>query len=88
MLHGWGWNGGMGIGIAHGIIPLLIVTVLILGGFWVIRTIYRDRTGSDNLETYPGTTRDNEKAPEILRQRYARGEITREQFFSMKEDIG
>ncbi len=88
MMHGWSWNGGMGLGIAHGIIPLLIVTLVILGGFWLIRTIYRDRSNSDDLETYPRISHDNENAPEILRQRYARGEITREQFFSMKEDIG
>ena len=84
MMHGWGWNGGMGIGLGGGFVPLLIVAGLILGGIWVIRTIYRDRNDGDGH----GELRDDENAREILRRRYARGEITRDDFLSMTEDLG
>lgn len=84
MMHGWGWNAGMGMGLGGGIIPLVLVSVLILGGFWVVRTIYRDR----NDESEPGGYHEAGDAREILRQRYARGEITRDDFVSMKEDLG
>lgn len=84
MMHGWGWNSGMGTGFAGGIVPLLIVAVLILAGFWVIRTIYRDRNDGDASEVRS----DAGNAREILRERYARGEITRDDFLSMTEDLG
>lgn len=85
MMHGWGWSGGMGIGPGGGIVPLLIVTVLILGGFWVIRTIYRDRNDRNDLQEHRD---DDGDARQILRQRYARGEVDREEFLAMKEDLG
>lgn len=84
MMHGWGWNSGLGMGLGGGLVPLLIVGVLILGGIWVVRTIYRDRDD----ESRPGESHDADDAREILRRRYARGEVSREEFHSMKEDLG
>lgn len=83
MMHGWRWSGWMGIGIGGGTTPLLIVTALIIGGYWVIRAIYRDRDDDDGHGDIP----DNDDAQEILRQRYARGEVSRDDYLSMKEDL-
>jgi putative membrane protein len=71
---GWGW---IGLGMIH---VLLFWILVILG----IAALVRALSG--------GSPRgDGERPPqamEILKARYAKGEITREQFEQMKRDIG
>ncbi len=67
--------GGIGMGLG------ILVWLALLGGIaalvvWAVRQ-YSPRTGAG-----PG-----EDALEILRRRYAQGEITREQFEQMKRDL-
>jgi putative membrane protein len=67
--------GGVGMGLG------LLVWVALLGGIaaimvWATRQ-YATRAGSGR----------SEDALEILRRRYAQGEITREQFEQMKKDL-
>jgi putative membrane protein len=69
---GWGW--GMGFG---GVFMILFWGLIILGivalGRWLSSSI-----GSD----------DSSKRPlAILQERYARGEITREQYERMRQDL-
>jgi len=58
---------------------------LILLAVWLVRVIF---SGGQNhrsqMKAPPG---DGLDAGEILAQRYARGEITREQYETMKQDI-
>ncbi len=73
-----GW--GMGFGIFWVFFMLLFWVILILGAVWLVRAIFgngRPRQGSSGPQN----------AREILDQRYSRGEITREQYEIMKEDI-
>lgn len=73
---GYGW--GMGFGW---IIMLLFWIFVIAGGVLLVRWIaaYGERKG-------PGT-RQSETTLDILKKRYARGEITREEYERMKKDI-
>jgi putative membrane protein len=53
--------------------------LLIAGGVWLARAIFNSG-GSQHLPSPP-------TAREILDQRYARGELTREQYELMKQDL-
>jgi putative membrane protein len=74
---GWGW-GGWGFGLLHmlGFWILLIVAVMLivrwLGGM----------SGRPDIGHAP-----HETALEVLKKRYARGEINKEEFESKKRDL-
>ena len=77
------WNGfeGMGWGwIGFGVVHMLLFWVLVILGIVAL------------MRALSGGTRDGGERPahamEILKARYAKGEITREQFEQMKRDIG
>jgi putative membrane protein len=69
---GWGW---IGLGAIH---MVLFWALVILGIIALVRLL-----GGGVREEGP-----RENAAEILKARYAKGEITREQFEQMKRDIG
>jgi putative membrane protein len=72
---------GMGFGFVAMSFMLLFWILLILAAVWVAKALF------GNLPSHP--RRDTSQTPEeILDQRYARGEITREQYELMKQDIG
>ncbi len=81
---GFGW-GGMVFG---GLLTLLFWGVIIVLAVLVIRALARSgssRTTTTPPAVSPGETRD--QALEILRERYARGEITKDEFNSMRQDL-
>ncbi|BAI80386.1 conserved hypothetical protein [Deferribacter desulfuricans SSM1] len=78
-MHGYGGFGGFGfMGIFSMVIWLVILIVIIYFLFMFIRDF-----GSKNGIT---KTRKNH-AHNILKERYARGEITKEEYLSMKKDL-
>ncbi len=72
---GMGW-GGMWFG---GIFWLLILGLII----WIAVTLVNNSRRRDDTHYLPPKT----DALEILKQRYARGEISREEFERMKRDL-
>jgi putative membrane protein len=72
---GWGW--GWGMGIIHG---LLWWAILILGIIVLVRLLGRD---SGRAATAPPA----ETALDILKKRYARGEIGKQEFEEKKRDL-
>lgn len=75
MWHDMGW-GGMWIGW---IFWLIIIAVIV----WAIITITRNRQKSGQ----PQGPSQTESPLDILKKRYARGEINKEEFEQMKKDI-
>ncbi len=72
MMNGMEW-GGMWFG--------WIIWLVIIGGIvWVVATIVNNRKQQNYFPR-------EEDALEILKKRYARSEITREQFEQMKRDL-
>jgi putative membrane protein len=69
---GWGW--GMGIGC---IATFLLWILIILGIVFLVRAILRSERKGTAEET----------ALDILKKRYARGEIGREEFEEKRKDI-
>ncbi len=73
----WGWMPGMGWWM---IINMVIAVIFIAGLIWLVVWGVR-RTASKRPET-------GSMSPlEIAKQRYARGEITREQYEQLKKDL-
>lgn len=75
---GWGWGGlGMGIG---GVFMLLFWGLVLVAGIVLVRWLW-NRGGPVSR----GEARDS--ALEILRRRYAGGEIDRQEFEAKKRDL-
>ena len=77
---GYFWWGGMWI------FPIIMITVMII----VLYVFFR-RGGSrppwQDHESYLGRTNNPETALDILKKRYAKGEIASEEFEKIKKDI-
>ena len=77
---GWGGYGGYGMGVFGGLFMLLFWGLIIVGLVLLVRWLW-DRT-------QPGTMAGVGDAPlDILKRRYARGEIGKEEFDRMKQDL-
>ena len=72
---------GMGYGLLGMVFMLLFWVLLILVAVWVTKALF------GNVQHH-GRKNSSQTPREILDQRYARGEITREQYEIMKQDIG
>ena len=74
---------GMGLGGIGLLFMLLFWGGLIFGGVWLVKTIFASsQQNPSGIEAQQHPT-----ALDILDQRYARGEITREQYEIMKKDV-
>lgn len=77
MMNGGSWGGNMGSYSPWGWLFMLVVMVLIvLVVVWLVRSFANNKTGSSK-----------EDALDIVKQRYAKGEITKKQFDDMKQDL-
>jgi putative membrane protein len=76
--HDWGMMGGWGGGAFNMIIWPLVLVALIIGVIWFVRS-----------PSYGGGGRLSRRSSglDILEERYARGEINREEFLQKKQEI-
>jgi putative membrane protein len=90
--YGYGWGGMMGGWMGF---PMLImfpigIIILIIIGYVIYRGVWWGggcSGGHYGHYAHYGSEEEKETAMEILRRRYARGEITKEQFEQMRKDI-
>jgi putative membrane protein len=80
MIHGFGFGGFGWIGM---IIGLVITIGVIIGVIWLM--VYFARRGFPDTQGQSMTTSTSPR--EILQARYARGEITRDQYLQMLDDL-
>jgi putative membrane protein len=85
--YGWGmmgpWMmGWFGFPFIGGIVMLLSLVLIIGGVVWLVQSLARG-SGQPWIGTPAG-----ESPLDILRRRYAKGEITGEQFEQMRRDLG
>ena len=74
---------GMGFGLIGLLLMLLLGGALILGGVWLVKTVL-----VSSQPNQPGNMASKPASPrEILDQRYARGEISREEYEQIKADL-
>jgi len=75
MMDGIGW-GGMWFG-------WIFWLVIIVGTIWAVVTFVNNSRRRDQSDNFP----QQESAFDILKKRYAKGEITKEEFEQMKLDL-
>ncbi|MFG1346473.1 SHOCT domain-containing protein [Ancylobacter sp. VNQ12] len=77
------WNGMMGWGwtLFHGVFTLLLLIVGILAAVALVRFISGGRD-------HPPSPDRRSRALDFLEERYAKGEIDREEYLQKKGDIG
>lgn len=82
---GWQFGGMMGGGW---FVWLLLLVLLVVLGVWAARAFSNGagRTGGPTRGELPAA--DRQTPHEILQERYARGEITREEYEEMRGDLG
>jgi putative membrane protein len=92
---GYGWGGMMGgfggfgmlFMIPIGLVILVIIGYVIYRGIWWGRGCCGSHYGYYGHHGHYESEAEQENAMEILRRRYASGEISKEQFEQMKKDI-
>lgn len=73
-----------GFGMGFGGLWMILVWLLIIGGgVWLLAALF-PRHQANKLES---EKQSDESALAILRQRYARGEITRKEFETIRRDL-
>ena len=70
---------GMGLG---GLAMVLFWVILIVGAVWLARGLF-----PTSQQPPASSSRPESSADEILKQRYARGEITKDQYEQMRRDL-
>ncbi len=73
---------GIGMGLGGGLMMVLFWGALIVGAVWLARGLF-----PNGQQPQASATRPEASAEDILKQRYARGEITQEQFEQMRRDL-
>jgi putative membrane protein len=73
---------GFGFGYGGWLVMILFWGLLIVGAVWLIRSLF----SGGNYSSFRRSDRE-ESAKEILDRRYASGEISREDYETMKQDL-
>jgi putative membrane protein len=76
----WPYGYGMGWGWMAGGIVMIVFWALVIAGIVILVRVAANRGVSDK-------GRSGETPLEILRRRYAAGDLTKEQFETMKKDV-
>ncbi len=77
---------GFGFG-GFGLLFMLLFIILIIGlAVWLVSLLFprQSNSGSNSLRSY---TSDSESPLDIIKKRYARGEITKEEYEEMRGEI-
>lgn len=73
---------GLGMGLGGGLVMVLFWGALIVGAVWLARSLF-----PNSQQPPASSTRLEASAEDILKQRYARGEISKEQYDQMHRDL-
>ncbi len=81
---------GAGMMLFGGLLFLAFWGVIIAGAIWLVVTLIRASQGQTPLALppTPSPTSPPQTPLEILKLRYAKGEITKEQFEEMRRNLG
>jgi putative membrane protein len=82
MFTGLGMGFGGGLMVLMGLVMVLFWVVLIVGAVWLARRLF-----PNGQQPPASSSRPEASADDILKQRYARGEISQEQYNQMHRDL-
>jgi putative membrane protein len=78
---------GMGFGGFGFIFIALFWIVVIAGGIWLLSNLFPKNSTSPSGNAISDSSDGSESAVDILKQRYARGELTKEEYDAMRYDL-
>lgn len=88
----WGYPGYGGVGFMHGGVMMLLWPLLLVGLVFLLVRVLRGQPigccAPGHVHTSAPSVRANDEAREVLRQRYARGEITKEEYLDIWTTLG
>ena len=85
-MYGYGLNGGWyGHTLFGGFFMIIVWVAVIFFVVWMVREL---SGGNRNGHGHGSGTDGGKAALDILKERYAKGELTKEQFETMKKEIG
>ena len=78
----WGMMGGYGYGygLLHMVVWVVVLVAIIAGVIWLVRSLAGNGGSAARLQRSAGL--------DVLEERYARGEINRDEYLQKKKDIG
>jgi putative membrane protein len=80
----WGMMGGYGYGYGFGLIHMVVWVVVLVAIVALVVWLVRSFSGSGGQ----GASARRSAGLDVLEERYARGEIKREEYLQKKKDIG
>ncbi len=82
MMGGWGYGGygGYGFGVLHMVFWVVILIAVVVGIVWLVRSM----TSAGAHDALPAR---RSAGIDVLEERYARGEINRDEYLQKKRDI-
>ncbi len=82
---GWGMSGYGMHGLGGGIMMILFWALIILGIVYLVRNLSNNNNNGNNNSNYNRSNEDN--AINIARERYAKGEISKEEYDRIVKDL-
>lgn len=87
----WGYGQGLGMGfygnmLIWSLLNLLIVLVITGLGYLILRALFKSG-GTGRINNHIQNYTPPQDAMSILKERYARGEISREEYLRIREDL-
>jgi putative membrane protein len=84
MLNGWGGYGyGYGYGLIHMVIWIVILVAIVALVVWLVRSL-----AGPGMHMHQMGPPRRSAGLDVLEERYARGEINRDEYLQKKKDIG
>jgi putative membrane protein len=87
MMSGWGHDWGGGSGALMVIVMIAVVALIVVGVILLVRGLSRHGHGQPGAPQGPPPGAGSSGALQVLEERYARGEIQREEFLQRKQDL-
>ena len=84
MMGGYGY--GWGFGLLHTAISVAVIVAIVFFAIWALRAITGTGHRHHTMAPPPGPPRS--PGLDILEERYAKGEINREEYLEKKKDLG
>lgn len=82
------WNGAGGVGVVVWMIfGLLLLALLVVAVVWLVRQVSPNSGGPSDQQRTPSSGPASGSAREELDRRYARGEISREEYRTIRDDL-